>query len=106
MNKYIIFLIFLGLSSCYKLKQENIDLAVKQQLEERRTNFLQEKLSICTREIYSKAQTFADSILRIESKQAKLDSILFPHDTLKPSKPEVLFPDYKKPLRKGKDSLK
>ena len=97
---------FLGLSSCYKLKQEDIDQAVKRQLEERRINFLREKLTICTREVYSKAQTFADSILRIESKQAKMDSILFPHDTLKPTRPEVLFPAYKKPLRKGKDSLR
>lgn len=52
--------------------------------------------------MYQDAQSIADSILRIESKQAKMDSIKVPYDTSRPLQPEVQFPEYKKPKR---DSL-
>ncbi|MEP7195173.1 MAG: hypothetical protein ABI851_01550 [Saprospiraceae bacterium] len=104
MNKFI--LAFLLFSSCYQLSQEKIDQATQIQLEERKKNYFTSRLDDCTRNIQKEAQSIADSLLRIESKQSKMDSIRAPHDTLKPMKPELVFPDYKKPTKSKLDSSK
>ena len=79
--------------------QTRIEAAAKAQLEERQANQLRERMAACTRVIYSEAQGRADSILRIESKEAKLDSITVPHDTMRPARPELDFPEYSAPRR-------
>lgn len=76
-----------------------ISAEVQRQFEERKNSLLTERLSQCTRQMYKDAQSLADSILRIESKQSKMDSIKVPYDTLRPIKPDINFPDYKKPTR-------
>lgn len=99
MNKYK-WILFVFLSSCYELSPSKIDEESSRLLEERRQTYLKERMLECTRLLYSQAQTIADSILKIESRNSKLDSITVPHDTLRPSRPEVQFPEYKKPERK------
>lgn len=74
-------------------------------LEERKNKFMTERLLECSRKTMNKAQTYADSILRIESKSQKFDSIPVPYDTLKPDKPSITFPPYQKPKSLLYDSL-
>ncbi|HMW40056.1 MAG: hypothetical protein K1X68_05835 [Saprospiraceae bacterium] len=103
MNKILPLIAMLYLGSCYEVTREKVEALAATQLAERQSNQLRDRMAICSRLIYSEAQTRADSALRIESKQAKLDSILVPHDTLRPLRPEVDFPDYAQPSR---DSIK
>lgn len=95
-------MIFLGIIlfiSCLEITPEQVEKEVLRQYEERRATIISDKMSQCQRQLFKDAQTFADSILRIESKQSKMDSIKVPHDTLRPQKPDIKFPDYKKPAR-------
>ncbi len=85
--------------SCYELSPSRIEEETAKLLENRRQTYLNERMLECTRSLYSKAQTIADSILKIESRNSKLDSITVPHDTAKPTKPELMFPAYHKPER-------
>lgn len=101
MNKLKILIGILVLS-CGQKDQAVLDEVVGKLLSERKKVFLDEQLLQCNRNLYSLAQTTADSMLRIESKALKLDSIKVPHDTLKPIKPEVRFPQYKTPERQEK----
>ncbi|MCC6814861.1 MAG: hypothetical protein IT267_00435 [Saprospiraceae bacterium] len=98
---YNVYLIFLCLS-CTEITSEKVNEEVFRQIEERKSNFIAERIIQCNRTMYQDAQSIADSILRIESKQAKMDSIKVPYDTSRPLQPEVQFPEYKKPKR---DSL-
>ena len=53
----------------------------------------------------STVQIEVDSTLRYNSKNLKFDSILVPHDTNRPIKPEITFPQYNKPERPKFDSI-
>ncbi len=94
-NVHIIVLCFI-LISCKDEEKAN-DEMVKLKLEERRQNFIAEKTDQCTKELMMKIEELADSILIYQSKRTKYDSLTIPYDSIRPEKPEVIFPDYKKP---------
>ncbi len=102
LNKFFLILTLI-LFQCSSPSAEDVKNEVDKQYNEKKSNLMMDRISQCQRQLYKDAQTIADSVLRIESKQSKLDSIKVPHDTLRPTKPELQFPDYKKPTR---DSFK
>lgn len=98
MNKIILFIIIIAIQ-CSAPTSADIQNEVNREFNEKKSSLVSERLSQCQRQLYKDAQTIADSVLRIESKQSKMDSIKVPHDTLRPVIPELQFPDYKKPAR-------
>ena len=53
----------------------------------------------------SRVQLEVDSTLSFGSKYLKFDSITIPHDTNRPLKPEISFPQFNKPERPKSDSI-
>lgn len=68
-------------------------------LEEIRQNFIDAKTKECERMLMIEIEQRADSILISLSKKIKYDSLTIPYDSVRPVKPEVDFPDYKKPQK-------
>ncbi|MBK8485393.1 MAG: hypothetical protein IPL31_13905 [Saprospiraceae bacterium] len=53
----------------------------------------------------AKIELEADSILIFLSKRVKYDSLTIPYDSIRPVKPDVQFPNYKKPEKPKQDSV-
>jgi hypothetical protein len=84
---------------------QEVNALAEQKLLDRKEKFMAERMQECSRRTMSRAQAIADSILRIESKIQKFDSIPVPYDTFKPERPEIQFPEFVRPVRKSADSL-
>jgi len=67
--------------------------------ESRKEKYISDKIAGCKRELMIQAEHLADSNLITLINSLKKDSIFIPTDTIKPVKPNVNFPDYKKPLK-------
>lgn len=89
-------LISLTLLQCTSHEQQ-MDQLVQQKLEAQRLQLIADKEQACTQQINSILDHYADSILVVLSKKIKYDSLTIPHDTLRPEKPEIEFPEYQKP---------
>jgi hypothetical protein len=68
-------------------------------LDERKTSFFENKQRECYKQFTREVEGLADSLLMLRTKNTKYDSLTIPYDTLRPIKPEIAFPDYKKPER-------
>lgn len=93
-------------SSCLGEQQDSLDKLIELKLNDRKNKFMLERMADCRRRLMSQAQSTADSIIRLESKIQKFDSIPVPYDTFKPTRPAIAFPEYKSPILEIKDSLK
>ncbi|MBK7810602.1 MAG: hypothetical protein IPI50_05055 [Saprospiraceae bacterium] len=101
----VFFLWVLILFGCGNEQSSRIEEMTQIKLEERKSKFINERMLDCYRKTIGKAQSISDSILRIESKIQKFDSIPVPYDTFKPSKPEIIFPPFIKPKRIDEDTI-
>ncbi len=97
--KVISFILLCLLFSFCKDENELTNEMIKQKLEERRTNFIQNKMEECNKELMKEIEELADSILIYQSKRTKYDSLTIPYDSIRPEKPELQFPEYKKPVK-------
>jgi hypothetical protein len=59
----------------------------------------------CREELIEQVLKDADSIVLVRSRFDIPDSLVVPEKQLRPGKPEVAFPDFKKPKNPAKDSL-
>jgi hypothetical protein len=64
---------------------------------QRKQKFLDDKKTACQRELMAKAESIADSTLITLINSLKKDSLYIPTDTIRPVKPDIQFPNYKKP---------
>ena len=76
---------------------EVTDEMVNKKLAELRQNFIKEKTLECDKMLMKEIEEKADSILIYLSKRNKYDSLTIPYDSIRPEKPEVIFPEYRKP---------
>ncbi|MBK8450520.1 MAG: hypothetical protein IPL42_11060 [Saprospiraceae bacterium] len=101
-TRYILFAsLFIQCKESDELSQEKIE----QSLNERRTKFIAEKSEECNKILMAKIELEADSILIFLSKRVKYDSLTIPYDSIRPVKPDVQFPNYKKPEKPKQDSV-
>jgi hypothetical protein len=91
--------------SCQNVDSDKLDSLVRAKLNERKEKYINERLDVCKRNLMSISQSKVDSILKMESKKSKFDSIHVPYDTLRPLKPEISFPKFIKPNRPIEDSV-
>ncbi|MBK9960262.1 MAG: hypothetical protein IPP06_02670 [Saprospiraceae bacterium] len=104
--KYLLFTILILLNfSCQNPDGNKLDSLVQSKLNERKEKYFKEKLDVCRRNLMSISQSKVDSILKMESKKSKFDSISVPYDTFRPIKPEISFPKFNKPNRPKGDTL-
>ncbi len=105
LNVMFKFAVFIAIAGCGQADERKIAALAEKKLTERKEKFILERMQECNRRTMSRAQAIADSILRIESKIQKFDSIPVPYDTFKPERPEIQFPEFVRPERKLADSL-
>lgn len=82
------------------------DQKVQEMVVEKKRRFFEDKWVECKKNILMEVELLVDSILMQQSKSLKYDSLTIPHDTIRPEKPNVLFPNFEKPVRQDEDSLK
>lgn len=99
---FIIGIVFLTIISCDKTpiesigeRQDRIDAAVIEKLEERRKL----KKSACKKNALVLAEKKVDSILLAEAKLITIDTINKPPVPIKPSAPEILIPKDSTPVK-------
>jgi len=102
---YYCFVLGVALLGCGPADDQKIAALAERKLMERKEKFFLERMQECSRRTMSRAQAIADSILRIESKIQKFDSIPVPYDTFKPDRPEIQFPEFVRLERRAADSL-
>ncbi len=101
MNKYLFCILFvLLIFSCTDPKRQT-DILIEAKLNELRQNLIEEKTKACDKQILAEIELMADSILITLSKRIKYDSLTIPYDSIRPAKPEIKFPEYKKPVKPG-----
>ncbi|MBK8954507.1 MAG: hypothetical protein IPM34_02990 [Saprospiraceae bacterium] len=61
------------------------------------TQYNTDKNLECEKYIQDQLDQYADSILIVLSKKIKYDSLTIPYDSIRPEKPMIDFPEYKKP---------
>jgi hypothetical protein len=83
---------------------EKTELLVQEKLRELREDLVKEKTMECEKQILSQLEHKADSILIFLSKRTKYDSLTIPYDSIRPVKPEIEFPGYKKPKKPELDT--
>jgi hypothetical protein len=86
-----------------------IEEKVQKRLGELRIKLIDEKTIQCNKELMQEVETKADSILSYNAKRIKYDSLTIPYDSIRPQKPDVKFPQYKKPVKpkeEKKDTLR
>ena len=105
MKKISILIIFVIELSCHSDQTDKLQNSIQEKLLERKTIFLQNKYEECRRKLMSQVQLEVDSTLSFGSKNLKFDSIAVPHDTIRPLKPEITFPEFHKPERPKLDSI-
>ncbi|MBK8243394.1 MAG: hypothetical protein IPK88_08210 [Saprospiraceae bacterium] len=105
MKHILILLMMVIIISCNNDTPEKLQNLIQQKLLERKTIFLQNKYDDCKRSLMSRVQLEVDSTLSFGSKYLKFDSITVPHDTNRPLKPEISFPQFNKPERPKSDSI-
>lgn len=95
-NCLVISNVFLIIISCTSPEQQLAQLTQKK-LEAQIQQTITSKEQACNQLISELLDHQADSILVVLSKKIKYDSLTIPHDTLRPEKPDITFPDYQKP---------
>jgi hypothetical protein len=89
---------------CKNESEVTVEMVAKK-LDERRREFIKEREEDCHKLLMKEIEEKADSILIYTAKKIKYDSLTIPHDSIRPEKPEVAFPQYKKP-EKPEDKIK
>ena len=79
------------------LENKVANTLIEEKLAELRQNLIAEKTNECDKQIMAEIEIQADSILIYMSKRIKYDSLTIPFDSIRPIKPEMEFPKYKKP---------
>lgn len=98
---FILLVLFLSCSN----EEMAIATLVNQKLEAKRQKLILEKTQLCDKEVMKLIENLVDSVLIYQSKKIKYDSLTIPYDSIRPSKPEIIFPEYRKPTKPEKDSL-
>lgn len=74
---------------------------VREKLEALKMQYQNEKVQECDQRIQEKLDHIADSVLIVLSKKIKYDSLTIPYDSIRPEKPDIEFPEYRKPEKPG-----
>lgn len=95
---FVISSALLILISCTSPEKQLAQLTQKK-LEAQIQQTIASKEQSCNQLISELLDHQADSILVVLSKKIKYDSLTIPHDTLRPEKPDITFPDYQPPVK-------